>query len=161
MPPLRERQADIPLLALHFLEKYRLQLGCPPMTLSDEAYEALCKYAWPGNVRELENMMERAVVLCRGGEVGLYHFPQDIVASSSGPLLSNETETEAETADARDFGANLDLEARVADLESGLIKQALESASDNKAKAARLLKISERTLWYKLKKHGLGVTKES
>ncbi|MCX7097817.1 MAG: sigma-54 dependent transcriptional regulator [Methylococcales bacterium] len=145
LPPLRERQQDIPLLAEHFLEKYRKSLGGGSYTLTDEVARTLMAYPWPGNVRELENMMERAVVLSPGVDIGIRHLPQEITAAHS-PALTAAPETNEE---------DMDLEASVAKLEQSFLAKALALASGNKAKAARLLKISERTLWYKLKKYGL------
>ncbi|MGR8935240.1 MAG: sigma-54-dependent transcriptional regulator [Gammaproteobacteria bacterium] len=143
LPPLRDRREDIMPLARHFLEKYRQQLGYAPTDLSDEAYRLLSSYAWPGNVRELENVMERAVVLSCGETVSAEHLPREITAAdlpqASSPAASDD----------------LDLEASVADLEKRLLGKALAETAGNKAKAARCLKISERTLWYKLKKYNL------
>jgi two-component system response regulator AtoC len=146
LPPLRERREDIPLLARHFLEKYRRSLGGDSFKLSDEVAQALMAYAWPGNVRELENMMERAVVLSQGLEVGVRHLPQEILLTQS-PLILVPA--------GNDEDMDLDLEAGVAKLEKTLLNRALAKSAGNKAKAARILKISERTLWYKLKKYGL------
>jgi two-component system, NtrC family, response regulator AtoC len=145
LPPLRERPEDIPLLARHFIKQYRTSLGGGSFNLPDEVAQALIAYAWPGNVRELENMMERAVVLSQGGEIGLRHLPQEI--------LSKERPVNVAPAD--DEHEDLDLEAGVAKLEKRLVTKALAQSYGNKAKAARLLKISERTLWYKLNKYGL------
>jgi two-component system response regulator AtoC len=141
LPPLRERREDIPLLARHFLEKYGAQLGCGAGRLSDAAQAALTGYPWPGNVRELENVMERAVVLSRGGTVEAGHLPLEITRPAPTPAGAEDD----------DF----DLEAQVARLEKRLLAGALAKSGDNKARAARLLKISERTLWYKLKKYGV------
>jgi two-component system response regulator AtoC len=144
LPPLRERTGDVPLLADYFLRKFGKQLGCGCAGLSDEALRALAAYGWSGNVRELENVMERAAVLSRGEWVELAHLPLEIVQPEPAqPLPVSGAVEEC-----------LDLERRVADLERGLLAKALEESDDNKAKAARLLKISERTLWYKLKKYG-------
>ena len=145
LPPLRERREDIPLLAGHFLAKYGAQLGCGTARLSETARLALLDYAWPGNVRELENMMERAAVLSRGGSVETSHLPLEITRPA---LPAPEPAAALDEED-------LDLEKQVAELEQHLLKRALAEAGDNKARAARLLKISERTLWYKLKKYGL------
>ncbi|TRX03260.1 sigma-54-dependent transcriptional regulator [Candidatus Methylobacter oryzae] len=145
LPPLRERQEDIPLLARHFIKQYRKALGGGDFNLPDEVARALMAYAWPGNVRELENMMERAVVLSQGGGIGLSHLPQEILLKE--PPVSLALVDEAEE--------DLDLEAGVEKLEKRLLNKALAQSAGNKAKAARLLKISERTLWYKLNKYGL------
>ncbi|MDD2761401.1 MAG: sigma-54 dependent transcriptional regulator [Methylomonas sp.] len=145
LPPLRERQEDIPLLARHFIKKYRTSLNGGDFKLPDEVARALMAYAWPGNVRELENMMERAVVLSQGGEIGIRHLPQEI--------MSKQLSVNSPPAD--DEHEDLDLDASVEKLEKRLMTKALAQSSGNKAKAARLLKISERTLWYKLNKYGL------
>ncbi len=144
LPPLRERREDIPLLARYFLEKYQRSLGGSAFKMTDQLIQALMVYAWPGNVRELENMMERAAVLSQGTEVSIRHLPQEMLFTelpvTLEPVIADE---------------DLDLEVRVAKLEVNLLNQALVQADGNKAKAARMLKISERTLWYKIKKYGL------
>lgn len=146
LPPLRERLEDIPLLARYFLAKYSAELGCGTGSLSEAAYRALSTYAWPGNVRELENMMERAAVLSRGHPVEVGHLPLSLTAATPAAAV-----TPAGVVD-----EDLDMERQVEELERRLLHKALTQAGDNKAKAARLLKISERTLWYKLKKYGSG-----
>jgi two-component system response regulator AtoC len=143
LPPLRERTEDIPLLAQYFLGKYCEDLGCRTGRLNPSTLQALAAYAWPGNVRELQNMMERAAVLSRGADVTTAHLPREIVQSEASLGAAPAVVTEDD----------LDLEKHVGALEKRLIQTALEQAEDNKAKAARLLKISERTLWYKLKKY--------
>ncbi len=141
LPPLRQRQGDVPLLARHFLEKHATEFGCPCPDIDAEALAWLESYPWPGNVRELENMMERALVLTRGQEtVSLRHLP----------LPAGEKESGVD-----DTPDNLLLGPQVAALERRLIREALSRAGGNKAAAARLLGISERTLWYKLKKHAV------
>ncbi|MGZ5602198.1 MAG: sigma-54 interaction domain-containing protein, partial [Methylobacter sp.] len=145
LPPLRERPEDIPLLALHFLKHYRKSLGGGSFNLPDEVARALIGYAWPGNVRELENMMERAVVLSQDGEIGIRHLPQEIQLKKL-PIIKAPADNDNE---------DMDMEAAVAKLEKRLLNKALGQSSGNKAKAARLLKISERTFWYKLNKYGL------
>ncbi|MEQ1528591.1 MAG: sigma-54 dependent transcriptional regulator [Methylococcales bacterium] len=146
LPPLRERREDIALLAQHFIEKYRRSLGYGPTSLSADVVEVLLGYAWPGNVRELENMMERAVVVSQGYEIGIRHLPQEILHA---PAPASPIATICE----EDF----DLEAQVCRLEISLLSKALSAADGNKAKAARILKVSERTLWYKIKKYDLKI----
>ncbi|TMB17119.1 MAG: sigma-54-dependent Fis family transcriptional regulator [Deltaproteobacteria bacterium] len=141
LPPLRERREDISHLAAFFLARFSQQLGKPTPALAPAACQLLEQYPWPGNVRELQNLMERAVVLAVGAEIEPSFFrlllPQ---AATTAPESSGET---------------LALEPAIEELERKLILRALSAADDNKAHAARLLGISERTLWYKLKRYGL------
>jgi two-component system response regulator AtoC len=146
LPPLRHREDDILLLATSFIEKYRQQMGFPALQLTPAACDMLLAYKWPGNVRELKNIMERAVVLSSGGNIGEEHLPHEIVFED----LQQEKQAES-------FEINQkSLDAAVASLEIRMIKKALETSDGNKAKTARTLQISERTLWYKLKKYKLG-----
>src|SRR4030088_56214 len=87
VPPLRERRDDIPLLARHFLERFRLTMEKPIEGISREAMTRLESYDWPGNVRELENTMERAVALESGREISLRVLP-DRIAGYSGTTFS-------------------------------------------------------------------------
>lgn len=136
LPPLRQRKADIPALVASFLAK--LGFG----GVEHAALDQLQHYDWPGNVRELQNVIERAAVLAQGNVIGLAHLPREITEPSAA----------APTAPASAIGP-LPLTPAVEKLESDLIRAALAQAGDNKTKAARLLEISERSLWYKLKKY--------
>jgi two-component system, NtrC family, response regulator AtoC len=137
LPPLRERKDDIPALADVFLSDFARALGKPSLRLAPEAAAKLQGYGWPGNVRELRNLMERAAVLCKGEVVGA-------------PLVSSFLS--AEVVSARE---DLNLEQAVDALERRMILDALTATADNKHAAAKLLGIGERTLWTKLKKHGI------
>ena len=137
LPPLRERTADVRPLAEAILGSFARELGKGPVRLSEAAAAMLESYAWPGNVRELRNLMERAAVLGSDGEVG-----PELVRT----LLPEAPETAA---------GGYDLAAAVAEVERKTILRALAASGDNKAEAATLLGIGERTLWSKLKKHGL------
>jgi two-component system response regulator AtoC len=138
LPPLRERRSDIADIARHFLSRFAADLGKGSVELSDEAAERLRRYAWPGNVRELRNIMERAAVLADSNVIGLRTL--DV-------CLPEVTEEEV--------GPELDLAGAVAEAERKAILRALAATGDNKAAAAARLGIGERTLWTKLKKHGL------
>ncbi len=148
VPLLRERAGDIPLLADQFLQKYSRELGRRPPRLAPEALRRLEGYAWPGNVRELENLIERAVVLCTGGEITAEHFPAEI-ARPVGAVPSNDVLPPG------DMPASLSMKVHVEALERQLIEEALKRSGNNKAAAARALEISERALWYKLKRQDL------
>lgn len=148
LPPLRERPEDIPLLVEHFVHKLAAKLGISsPAGVSPEFVEHFKAYPWPGNVREMENVMERAMVLSRGKLIDLQHLPQEI--STITQVLSAHAYIQGETQAKEKFA----LEPAVEQFERGLISEAIEHCKGNKTKAARLLEISERTLWYKLKKY--------
>lgn len=142
VPPLRERTPDIAPLARAFLDRYAAELGHEPLPLTAEALAPLVSYPWPGNVRELQNAMERAAVLGAGGEVDA-QLVRTVLPAASG---------ESDLADAV---VDHQLEPALAGVERKVILRALQASGDNKAEAARLLGISERSLWYKLKRHRL------
>ncbi len=137
LPPLRERATDVPALARSFLDSFGGDLAKGPLSLTPGAAETLCRYPWPGNVRELHNVMERAAVLAAGTDVD-----EALVAA----LLPA-----AADAGGHAFG----LDAAVAAAERKAILRALAAAGGRKAEAAALLGIGERTLFTKLKNHGL------
>lgn len=145
MPPLRARVEDIPLLVEHFLEKHSGKLGVKRTTISSEAIARLQAYSWPGNVRELGNVIERAIVLSRGDTIDVLHLPPDLASPLKAEAFIKPTVLEKPLA----------LVPAVETLERQLITQALQQADGNKAKAARLLDVSERALWYKVKKYEL------
>ena len=142
LPPLRERRADIGQLAPSFLSAFGEELGKGGLPLAPDAGALLEQYEWPGNVRELRNLMERAAVLCSGGRVDA-ELVRRLLPSVRSALAPDATPE------------SLQLDAAVEELERKLILRALGAANDNKADTARLLGISERTLWYKLKRYGL------
>jgi two-component system response regulator AtoC len=147
LPPLRDRTEDIPSLVDHFIRKH----GHSPATarLGGQALVLLQHYAWPGNVRELENMVERALILSGGGELGEQHFLLE-------PPIAAVQSTQAIPGAGVEEGPAHSLTQAVEKLEELMIEQALTQVQGNKARAAALLDISERSLWYKLKKYRLG-----
>ncbi|MBU1191840.1 MAG: sigma-54 dependent transcriptional regulator [Gammaproteobacteria bacterium] len=146
VPLLQDRPEDIPILAQHFLDKYAAELGRKPPQLNPDVISRLLEYSWPGNVRELENLMERAAVLCQGDQVTEDFLPWDIKDQPIGMSQQSIEEPLPES---------MDMHTQVEALEKKLIQQALQHSNDNKAAAARLLQISERTLWYKIKRYEL------
>jgi len=138
MPPLRERQADILLLADHFVEKIAAAQGKDVRRISTSAIDMLVAYHWPGNVRELENAIERAILVSEGGVIHAHHLPPSLqTAEVSGTLPS------------------IGLGESVAAFERDLLQDTLKSARGNRARAARLLRTTERILNYKIQKYGL------
>ena len=147
LPPLRERREDIPLLARHFLEKFRKAMDKRIAGVSPEAMRRMESYDWPGNVRELENTMERAVALESSPEISLRVLPDRIAASSSASAPSGKTwEFPAE---------GLDFEKEIAEAERRFLQGALEKAGGVRTQAAELLKITYRSFRHYAKKHNL------
>jgi Nif-specific regulatory protein len=138
LPPLREREADLLLLADYFLEKYSREYGKDIRRISTPAIDALMQYHWPGNVRELENCMERAVLLCEDRVVHSYHLP---------PTLQTAEETGTQQARS--------LKEAVERFERDLLIDALKSSRGNMRKAADSLQTTERIFGYKVKKYAI------
>jgi two-component system response regulator PilR (NtrC family) len=145
LPPLRERAEDIPLLAEHFLVKYREQMGKAISGLSQEAMDLLEAYEWPGNIRELENVIERSVALEKSSAILTESLPEHIVrrvprgAVPAGSLPAS----------------GFDMEEHVKGLEREYIAQALERAGGVQVRAAELLGMSFRSFRYYAKKYNL------
>jgi len=150
LPSLHERREDIPLLARHFLERFRKAMNKPIESIAPEAMTRLESYDWPGNVRELENTMERAVALETGTQISLRVLPERIagyVLPSAG-ISSGSTAT--------DFPAEgLDFEQQIAQTEKRFLEMALEKSEGVRTRAADLLKISYRSFRHYAKKHSL------
>ena len=144
-PALRERKGDVPLLIHHFLECFCADKELGPSTLSDAALAALSTHSWPGNVRELENLIERLVVLCGEGEIGLDDLPEELRGGAP-PIPSTAPRLPE---------IGLSFREAVDRFETDLILQALERTHWNKNQAARLLGLNRTTLLEKIKKKGL------
>ena len=140
VPPLRERKADLLLLADHFLDKFSREHNKVIKRISTPAIDMLTAYHWPGNVRELENALERAVLVCDGAVVHGHHLPPSL-----------------QTADSSGTVTRVSLKDAVAAYERDLILDALKTTRGNRAKAARLLDTTERILNYKVQGYGIDV----
>jgi DNA-binding NtrC family response regulator len=140
LPPLRERLADIPLLAQHFLARTSEESGRPSQGFADEALAAIQRYSWPGNVRELQNVVERAVLLGRGPKVTLDDLPSQIT-------LGQPTAFEPLTGKA--------LKEAMTAPERAIILEVLELHQWNRNATADALGINRTTLYKKMKRLGL------
>jgi len=143
IPPLRERQDDIPLLAQHFLEKYAKKNHKQVKGFSPLAMDMLLKYAWPGNVRELENVIERAVILLPDEHITEKELPVTITSSYA--------EKSEWVAPPPPVAANRPLD----EVEKEAILATLEDSGGNKSETARRLGINRKTLHKKLKDYGI------
>jgi DNA-binding NtrC family response regulator len=151
LPPLRERGADVALLAEHFLRRFSSKYGKGTRRIDDRARQALMDYPWPGNVRELSHVIERAVLWSRNHILTVddlsLAYPVHASGSSDGTSVVPAQETPGPAAEP----AGSDL----AEWERSLIERAMRESGGNQTKAAQRLGITRDTLRYRLKKFGL------
>ena len=138
IPPLRERPEDLPLLVEHFVRRFEKKFRMCIEGVSPEVMDVFMNYHWPGNVREVEHCIERAVILSRGGTIGIEHISGEILGGirSGRPAKAMKKEDEIRR-----------------------IVQVLEQTDWNKAKSARLLGISRKTLYQKISKYKISPEK--
>jgi len=155
LPPLRDRREDIPLLAVHFLEKVSRTMGIPAKRFSPEALEALQQYSFPGNIRELENMVERACILAEGHVI----LPRDLgIGPKASVTLEGNQNTPHHAQDPRGSEASTDSRGKtlnIKELEREAILEALRRNKGNRTRAARELGFTRRTLLNKIKEYGI------
>jgi DNA-binding NtrC family response regulator len=144
MPALREHAEDVPLLVAHFVARFNQEMKRAVKGVSSAAMELLQAHSWPGNVRELRNVIERAFILhAAADEIRPEHLPLELKRSQPA------RKAEKLVPHVPDQGLVLE------DVEKRLIVEAMERASGNQSRAARLLGVSRDTLRYRLKKHGM------
>lgn len=135
LPSLSERRDDIPLLVEHFLDKYRREMGKHVKGVDDEAMRLLIQHEWKGEIRELENIIERAVIFCKGDYLTLPDLPE-FLQYQSNMFVPHDGKS---------------LEEVVHDLERQYILSTLKQYNFNKEKAAEVLHISLPTLYRRIK----------
>ncbi|MDO8141046.1 MAG: sigma-54 dependent transcriptional regulator [Candidatus Brocadiales bacterium] len=138
IPPLRERAEDIPILAEHFINKITRKNGSRVKGITEEALSYLKKYNWPGNVRELENTIERAIILSN----------EEYLTPSCFPSYLQTIQHPAQSSP---------LDKLVEDIEKNFIVDALQKSGWVQTKAAKLLGITERSLWHRVKKYQIKI----
>ena len=149
IPPLRERQEDIPPLATHFLKKYAQENARGEVHLSPESMKLLLQYSWPGNVRELENVMERAVILCIQNLITASDLPGELAGEPRGESSRLNID--------RFIPLQTPLPEALEQIEEQMIRRALEQSGQVQVRAAEILGITKSLLQYKLKKYHLTV----
>ncbi len=142
LPPLAERPEDLPPLIDKLLARHCARLGVSAPQVEPDALRALLDHPWPGNVRELSNALERALVLARGRAIARDDLPAAVLAAAKPP-------------GPRSLGADLTLKRHGGALEEEIIREALQRSGGNRRETARLLGISVRALFYKLKHLGI------
>ena len=135
LPSLKEREEDIPLLADHFLDKYRKEMNKNIKGIDSEAIRALMSYEWKGEIRELENVMERAVIFCKSDFISLRDLPAGFKPNDS-PI---------------NFSGKMSLDDSIRRYEKDLILKTLEENKYSKEKTAEDLQVGLSTLYRKLK----------
>jgi DNA-binding NtrC family response regulator len=130
IPPLRERQEDIPLLVDYFIKKYCLSMNKPTATIDSSALKRIQEFNFPGNIRELENLIERAIVIGNGKRISLKDLPLEK------SMVSSNTES-------------------LEDIEKAYVLQILDKYEWNISRTARALKVDRVTLYHKIKKYNL------
>jgi two-component system, NtrC family, response regulator AtoC len=148
VPALRDRREDIPLLAHTFLNELSAETSKRVAGITPGALEVLTRYAWPGNIRELRNSIERALLSCKAEMIDTPDLPPSLLAGIG-------TNAAATTGWVQGDGRGLD--DWLADVERQAILQALSRTDGVQAHAARLLGVSERSLWHRIKKLGIQI----
>jgi len=147
IPALRDRREDLPLFIDHFLERCAAELGRTVPALEPEARRLLLAYEYPGNIRELANVIERSVTLADGKEVDVASLPPNMRGY---PASAGATEAVRELPP-----EGLDLQAHLDAIERAILEEALRRTSGVKTEAARLLRLTFRSLRYRLAKFGI------
>ncbi|HUS32478.1 MAG TPA: helix-turn-helix domain-containing protein, partial [Kofleriaceae bacterium] len=156
IPPLRKRTGDIPLLVGHIIKKFNERLKKSITGISDEALAALETHSWPGNIRELENVLERTILFTKGDRIER----QDLQLRSAGQEPASQSQPVpmlGDDVDDAELSGSLKevVRAETARVERELIVKALDETGGNVTQAARLLKISRKSLQMKMKEFGL------
>ncbi len=141
IPPLRDRLEDVPLLVEHFIDRFNTRQGKEIMGISDEALSCLMSHDYPGNVRELENLIERAFILCRSGQIEQEHLPEPVCQQFSGSSGTGDLDTFKQ-------------------VEASFLMNALRRHNWNRTETAKALGIHKTTLFRKIKALGLSVPRK-
>jgi DNA-binding NtrC family response regulator len=147
LPALRDRADDIPALASHFLEALGVGMGKRLDGFTQTAISAMSHYAWPGNIRELQNCVERGLIVAKGRLVDIGDLPRYLFTAQT------------QAADGPRFP--MDLDEELARFERETILAALNRAEGVQVQAAHLLGINERSLWHRIKKFGIQITRKA
>jgi DNA-binding NtrC family response regulator len=152
LPPLRNRIEDLPVLVTALISDLNERHQNDVTGIEPAAMEALQRHAWPGNVRELRNVLERAIILARAGEINLCHLPKEL----AGQQADSKVQRQLGAIPSVSFPVGTSLESA----ERELIEITLLHTRHNQTKAAEILGISPKTLYNKLREYGSTVPEE-
>lgn len=152
LPPLRERPADIPVLAKYFLDQLRHRFPTPVRAIHPETMRVLAAYHYPGNVRELKNIIERALVLASGEFLLPEHLPREVLEAGGCSVAQQTAGPPSHFVSIQQQAPTL---RSLADVEREHIMQVLKACGGSKVQAASVLGISRTTLYEKLKEYGV------
>jgi DNA-binding NtrC family response regulator len=155
LPPLRERKADLPLLAEHFIQRNSKAMGKTLTGVTEEAMAVLRAYHWPGNVRELENVMERAVILAQHAKIGLEDLPDDLRFHTDATAMAVDDREEEARAAEPPAADDANLKGALKAPERDIILKVLAEVRWNRSEAAKRLGIHRSTLYHKLRQLGI------
>ena len=147
IPPLRERKEDIPLLVSYFISKYSKKYGKAVQGVSEEVMKIFMSYNWPGNVRELENTIARGIIITSAPLIMEEHLPPGLAKYLSHEKINNKSITNA----GNNSNKIVPLPDAIAQLEKEMIIKALKKSNGNKTKAAKMLGISRKSLFNKIR----------
>jgi len=139
VPPLRDRGSDIQLLVDYFLHQASLEFGKSVKNVHENVYSTFYNYPWPGNVRELKNVIQRAVIICRGKTIRLEHLPERVKTDSRRQVKTLE----------------IPIGLPMKTIEKMVIQQTLAFTQGNRKRAAEILGMSRRALYNKIEKFGI------
>jgi len=145
VPPLRGRLADIPVLAHYFANRAARRVGSPAPELSEEFMDCLRAHSWPGNVREIRNVVESAMILSDDEVLLAEHLPEHVRGGGSKPSSAPDSVEP--------------IRQRKEAAEEEEIRKALDRTGGNQTAAARILGVSRRTLWSKVRQYGIEIKK--
>ena len=155
IPSLRERKTDIAILAKHFFEVHARREGKNFNPISEEILGMLQEYSWPGNIRELENVIERAIILGKEPELKPSDFPVSLGHRNFSDLVTFNDQSTFEGLNRTAVIPNTDNPISLKDMEYQSLVEALQKASGNISKAAKILNVSRDTLYRRMRKHGI------
>ncbi|MBC7423740.1 MAG: sigma-54-dependent Fis family transcriptional regulator, partial [Ferruginibacter sp.] len=139
VPPLREREEDLALFVDYFIKAANNELGKAITKLTDEVMEVFVAYDWPGNLRELRNVIKRMVLLSKTTIAGKESLPDEMIGTVHSAEKNNTS----------------DLKAMQEASEKEQISKVLQETKYNKTKAAKMLNIDRKTLYYKMEQYGI------